>query len=157
MEYNFTKGSMPPIYMLLNCTAHLFGPRLYEQFFFEHDLEIIRMFYDNNQRYMLHHCGYFDIFASMYRRIPHADMVQIGSSSNPQIALEAFPEADIEYVVSPIEVLTYSKEQLRDRVTGLLSSAGDGLDRFSLVVADLETGTPDENIVEIYNCCKNIV
>ena len=156
MEYNFTKGSMPPMFMLLNCAAQLFGPKCYEEFLFERDMEIIRMFYDHRQRFMLHHCGHFDSFIPVYRRIPHVDMIQIGFTSDPRKALEAFPEADVEYIFSPYEAMRLARKDLRKRVRELLSGVRGETHRFSMVVADLETGAPDENIVEIYNCCKNI-
>ena len=154
LAYNFTKGSMPPIFMLLNCAAPLFGPDLYEKFFFHSDLEVIQALCDHGQRFMLHHCGHFDNFIPLYRQIPHADMIQIGHTSDPAKALEAFPEADVEYVVSPYEALRFSKEEMRKKTMRTLEAARGQEHRFSIVAADLEIGTPDENLVEIYRCCK---
>ncbi|MCL1854151.1 MAG: hypothetical protein FWF86_00330 [Clostridia bacterium] len=154
MAFNFAKGSMPPIFMLLNCATQIIGPKAYEEYFFTHDMNIIRMFYDHQQRFMLHHCGHFDHFIPVYRKIPHVDMIQIGFTSDAGKALDAFPEADVEYIFSPYEVMNSSREALRKRTLDLLSRIRGEERRFSIVVADLETGVPDENIVEIYNCCK---
>jgi len=155
MDYNFKKGSMPEIYMLLLCTVQLMGPKLYEEFFFKHDYEIIEKFYAHNQKFQLHHCGCFDEFIPIYRKIPHIDMIQIGFQSDPRLALEAFPEADVEYIYSPYKMLNMTSDQIREYTNVILERAKGEEHRFSIVAADIEVGTPDENIMVVYECCKN--
>ena len=81
-------------------------------------------------------------------------MIQIGYTSNLEKTLDAFPEADVEYIFSPVEVMNFTIEEINNKVNSLLKAAKGNEHRFSIVVADLEIGTPDENIVEIYKCCK---
>ena len=96
-----------------------------------------------------------DDFIPVYRQILHMDMVQIGYTSDPVKALEAFPEADVEYIFPSAEVLRFSKQELRERVKRLLDTVAFAAHRFSILVADLDVGTPDENVNEIYDCCKH--
>ena len=103
---------------------------------------------------MLHHCGKFDYFIPSYRRIPHVDMLQIGYESNVEAALEAFPESDVEYCFSTYLLMNGSRNEVRDKTNEILENARGNWNRFSITIGDMDFYTPDENLVELYECCK---
>jgi uroporphyrinogen-III decarboxylase len=154
MDYNYRTDSFPEFSMIANCTAVMVGPSRYENSLYSYDRNIIQRFYDRNQKFMLHHCGKFDNFIASYRRIPHIDMLQIGFESNVKSALEAFPEAILEYLYSPYLLMHGSRSDIREKTNEILESSQGNWDRFSIAVADVDYGVPDENLLEIYECCK---
>ena len=154
IDYNNKVNSFPNIEKIGNCTAIMIGPERYEESLFSYDRDIIQRCYDINKKIMLHHCGKFDNFIPSYRRIPHADMLQIGYESNIKNALEAFPESDVEYFFSPYLIRNGSRNEIEGKTNEILESARGNWDRFSIILPDIDYGSPDENVSEVYECCK---
>lgn len=157
MDYNYKMNSFPEFSMIANCSVIMVGPKRYEESLFSYDRNIIQRFYDRNQKFMLHHCGKFDNFIASYRTIPHIDMLQIGFESNVKSALEAFPEAQLEYLFNPYLLRNGSRSEVKEKTKEILEGARGNWSRFSIAVADIDFGFPDENILEIYECCKKVV
>jgi uroporphyrinogen-III decarboxylase len=154
MDYNYKVHSFPSFVMIPNCTVIMVGPARYEESLFSYDLDMCQYLNKRNQKFMLHHCGNFDHFIKSYRRIPYIDMLQIGYESNIRAALEVFPEADVEYIFDTFLLLHGSRSEIRDKTNEILESTHGNWDRFSMVVADIDQTSPDENLLEIYECCK---
>lgn len=155
LDYNAAHHSLPPVVVLLNCTVPLIGPNSYARCLFDADMKIISKLYELNQKFQLHHCGNFDDYIDIYRKIPHVDMIQVGFTSDPVLALEAFPEADVEFILDPYFFRDSDKKQIHDYITQLLEKTKKYHSRFSFALGDIDIGTPDENLVELYSCCKN--
>ena len=153
-DFNFKHKSMPEVMPLCNCTADLIGPRLYEIGQLDYDIRMINYLNANNQKVMLHHCGFFDRFVTVYNKLPQLDMVQIGPDSSPRIALEAFPNAHVDYCFSSVWLTSASRSEVINKTNQLLDEARGNWHRFSVNIADIDVDMPESYLMDIYECIK---
>jgi hypothetical protein len=103
----------------------------------------------------LHHCGTFDRYASLYRGLGKLQWLEIGMSSDIRLALETFPEAEtVSYILDPYLMLRGTSTEVEARVRSALEGARGHWSRFHVAVADIEFGTPDENLAVVYETVR---
>ncbi len=151
-HYNFNYSDMV---MLCNCTVMMISPQFYENHFLKFDLEIQKIVRSLNQKFAIHHCGVFDRYASVYRKIPHIDFLAVGWNSDVKAALEMFPEATVQYLISPAFLLSETAGRVAEKINSLLKSAGGNINRLRLEVSDIEFGTSKDNLVRLYKTVSN--
>jgi len=139
-------GSKPEVFWNQNCTVPLCGPRIYERYLLEHEKALHGSSGRLGIGYGIHHCGCFDEYASLYRQIETVGMIQIGSDSNVRLALDTFPESQVDYIVSHARIREGPASAIHEWMHALLEAVGPDEERFSLCVPDLEYRTPDDHI-----------
>ena len=132
----------------------LAGPAFYAEALRDYDLALHALAMSIGAEFEIHHCGHFDAFAAAYRPLPRVDFLEVGWGSDVRRALDAFPEALVQHVVSPVFVGSSSRAEVGERIDRILESARGDRHRFSLLVPDLELGTPEENLYEIHERCR---
>ena len=157
MDYNYRIKTSPIIGSLSNCTVIMIGPAIYEESLLSFDMDACQYLYNKKQKVYLHHCGKFDHFIPSYRRIPHVDSLLIGFESNVKAALEAFPEAHVDYFFDTYLLINGSRNEIIDKTNEILESAQGNWDRFSITIPDIDYGSLDENLLEVYECCKKAI
>ena len=155
LDYGMRHDSLPPRIMMPCCSAHLIGPELYEKHFLETDLKVYDKIRETGKIFFLHHCGHFDPFKDVYRKFPKIDLLQVGFSSDPVLALETFPEADVEMFLDPYFFKDETKEVVVDKINDILRKTKGYWERFSFFMCDIDAGVPDENLIALYECCRD--
>lgn len=140
--------------MLANCTVMMVSPKTYESRLLAYDEEMYKLVTSQGRKLTVHHCGNFEKYAAVYRKLPEIHWLEIGWGSDFRLALEIFPEAILSYILSVVFVSTASRQEIRDKIMGILEDTRGNWHRLRLSMADIEAGTPDENLYEIYEVCK---
>lgn len=141
--------------ILTNCTEMMVSPAAYAQRLAVYDRAVYQLVTDQGQTLGVHHCGSFEKYAPAYRRfVPDLAWLEIGWGSDYRLALELFPETPVQYILSAVFVLTASSRQVRQKIEEILEGAAGCWHRFRLSMPDVEAGTPDENLYEVYAVCK---
>jgi len=146
LEYFVSVNNKPETLFHANCTVPLAGPNTYEAFLLDHEQQLYATAARLGMTYSIHHCGHFDRYAPLYRRIEKIDILEIGWGSDLRLVLDRFPEAKVQYIVSHQFVKDGPPHKIREGMKALIDSAGKDVGRLSFNVADIEHGTPDENI-----------
>jgi hypothetical protein len=156
-DFNFKNRSMPEVMPVCNCTADLIGPVLYESGQYDYDVRLLNYLKNNKQKVMLHHCGFFDRFIPVYSKLPKADMLQIGPDSSPRLALEAFPNAHVDYCFSSVWLTKAGRGEVIDKTNQILEETRGNWNRFSVNIADIDVDMPESYLMDIYECIKKAV
>ena len=136
------------------CSVSLAGPKFYVEALRGYDIALQALAMEIGAEFEIHHCGHFDAFPEAYRPIPRVDFLEVGWKSDVRRALDAFPESLVQLVINPVFVSSTPRAEIGDRVDQILEAARGDRHRFSLLVPDLEIGTPEENLYEIYERCR---
>ena len=140
--------------MLTNCTLMMVSPAMFEKSLIDYDLAVFDLVKGQDQLLGVHHCGSFEKYARVYRRIPEISWIETGWGSDIRLTLDLFPEAIVQYILSAVFVSTASRSAVREKIQEILETARGDWNRFRLSMPDVEAGTPDENLLEIYECCQ---
>lgn len=157
IKHNRNDFSFNDLIWLANCTTEMIGPNTYNKFIFDYDVRLYDLITRNQKEFGLHHCGLFDTFIETYRKFKKIDWLEIGAQSNIAKALETFPETIIQYVIDIYFLQIASVGQVKQLMEEILESVNSNRHRFRLHVADIEYGTPDENLIAIYETFKESV
>ncbi|MHB1459568.1 MAG: uroporphyrinogen decarboxylase family protein [Armatimonadota bacterium] len=129
-----------------NCTIPLTGPNIYEDWLLEYEQQASAQMAEIGRKYAIHHCGKFDDYAELYKRVDNVVWLEIGWGSDLRRALDAFPNAWVQYTVDSGLLMNGTKENICQAISSLVDAAGPDISRVSLSVPDIEFGTPDENV-----------
>ena len=146
LDYFVSAGSQPDEFWNQNCTVPLSGPRIYRDYLLAHERELYNAAAERGVGFAIHHCGCFDEYALLYRRIEKVTMVEIGWGSDLRVALDTFPEARVQYIISQQFVREGPPQRIREHMRSLVEAAGADVRQLSFNVCDLEHGTPDDNV-----------
>jgi hypothetical protein len=140
--------------MLTNCTIMMVSPTTYEKRLLSYDLEVERLVASQGQTIGVHHCGSFEKYAHVYQKMQSLTWLEIGWGSDYRLALDLFPKTIISYILSAVFVATSTRQEVREAINHILETTRKDWHRFRMTMPDVEAGTPDENLIEIYECCK---
>jgi hypothetical protein len=146
LDYFRAVGSAPEMLWNQNCTIPLVGPATYERDLLAYDLDLHAQARSRGMAFAIHHCGHFDAYASLYRRVPEVAWIEIGWGSDLRLALDTFPETHLQVIIGHERVMHGTPAAIRDTLRALLETAGPDVGRLSFNVPDLDHGTPDENV-----------
>jgi len=139
---------------ITNCTVMMVSPRLYDEWLLPYDRQVNELALGFGQEFGIHHCGRADDYLDCYRRLPRVDFLEIGTGSDIARVLGAFPRARVQIILSASFVANASLNDVRREIDRVLAAAEGNWPRFSLAMPDVEYGTPDENLLEIWRCCR---
>jgi hypothetical protein len=156
IQANHERFNYREMVMLTNCTVMMVSPALFAQRLFPYDEAIYQQVTRQGQKLAIHHCGNFEKYAPIYRRLPEIAWLDIGWGSDYRLALDLFSETTLQYILSAVFVLTASAVEVQTAIAEILERTrpNDGWRRFRLCMPDIEAGTPDENLYQIFNACK---
>ena len=141
--FEYTYGHLKHRHMILvtNCTVAMISPQLYDDMLFAYDKEISRLateVYDCT--FGVHHCGLIDRYIESYQKLPNVSFVEAGWGSDVKAVLQAFPGANVNYLLSTPFLNEATVAQAREMAENLLKAADGNLSRFSVSAADLDNG-----------------
>jgi hypothetical protein len=141
--------------MLFNCTVPMVGPGTYAERLLGYDAGIAALCRSLGAGFSLHHCGTLDPYTTAYRSLsPRFDWIEIGHTSALRPALDAFPEAEVSLIVSTHLMRNGTAAEVGATIDRILDESRGSWHRLSLNVADIDCGTPDENIFAVYEHLK---
>jgi len=140
-----------------DCASILVGPECYKGRLLGYDRNIGKLAGALGQKIMLHHCGLFDAYSKPYREIANVRLLEIGWGSDVRRALDAFPDAVVQYIVGASFLASSPTELVEKKIRGVLEAARGDWQRLRLIVPDVEYGTPEENVYQVYECCRKAV
>jgi len=154
MAVNCEKFGYKSNIILTNCAVMMISPRMYETVMMDYDRKMWEISSRRHLGLMIHHCGTFDRYRDSYRGLGSIAMLEIGWGSDLRKAMEVFPETKFSYIFDPKFLMRSTRQEIREKVLSILEAARGNLHRLVLAMADVEHGTPDENIAEMVECCR---
>jgi hypothetical protein len=119
---------------------------MYEDF----NLEYENFLADRLQPYGIHYCGSeMERLSEVFSKVHNCEFFDVGWGSDVAQCREVFPDAWLNLRLSPVKLLSCSPKEVKDDVEKLLLDSGP-LDKASVCCINLDHGTPDENVIAIY-------
>jgi len=154
MEINCARFGYKSNIILTNCAVMMISPQMYESVLMDYDRKMWAISSRQRLGFMIHHCGTFDRYRDLYRKLGRIDMLEIGWGSDLRRAMEVFPETKFSYIFDPKFLMRSTRREIREKIREIFDAARGNLPRLVLAMADVEDGTPDENIAEMVECCR---
>ena len=136
-------------HIMMNCTAAVAGARTYSAHVLDYDRAIYNFCVENGIGIGLHHCGRFDDFVNVYSVFRELYFIEIGHTSKIRPVLEAYPNADIQYIVDTKFMYNSTVPSVREFCGEIKEQIRGHENRFHLSIPDLDAGTPDDNIMTV--------
>jgi hypothetical protein len=141
VEYRFATIS--------NCTVNLISPAQYAEFFLPRDRRIAAAF----DTLGIHNCAwnanpYFDLYAT----IPHLGYIDMGIGSDLARARALMPAIRRAVMYTPMDLVNKAADEVRadlERIAGSYAPC-------DVVVADLDSGTPDARVLQVVEWCAQL-
>jgi uroporphyrinogen-III decarboxylase len=132
--------------VVANCTVDMVSPQMYDEELSRYDRRVQQTF--GQTEFGIHHCGNADRYLKTYAQHP-LTYLHIGFRSSVKRARRLFPTAYMGRLLDPVWLLTAEPKDVYDRARCLMEE-GRPLHRFFLDAADIEYGTPDDNLRALF-------
>ena len=142
----------PAIYVHSNCSVQMISPKLYRAAVWPHERRLAQ----EVRPFGIHHCGNnLQLYAASYAELQPV-FCDVGWGSDVARVSQALPDTFLNLRVDPVRMLQRSKEEIQNDVESLLEGVtrGAAKPRFGLCSINMDYGTPDENVMTLYECAK---
>jgi uroporphyrinogen-III decarboxylase len=129
-----------------NCTVNLISPPYYREFIFPYDNQIAKSF----PRFGVHTCNWnVNPYLDSIHALPKVGYMDMGIVSDMRRAKELFPQARRAMMYSPVTLHDATREQIaRD-----MQKVYEDLAPCDIVMADIQSTTPDSRVNELLQIC----
>jgi hypothetical protein len=135
----------PRLFIHANCSVQMISPRSYRAL----HLPVEQRMASRIRPFGIHHCGdNMHRVAAAYAELGIA-FADVGWGSDVTACRTALPGAFLNLRLSPIRMLQCTPAEMAADAEGLLQAAGP-LDQVGLCCINMDYGTPDENILAVY-------
>lgn len=136
---------------LFNCSVDMIGPKTYSEHVLRFDAGIAEYARGINLGAHLHHCGCFDRFEQAYRGLGALYSLEVGFTSSPALAA-SYPlcSGPLYVILDHKTMRNGSRAEVSAHVRGIVEAAGAEKSRLTLLALDMDHGTPDGNIEELF-------
>ena len=132
-----------------NCLVNMVSPQHYREYLLPHDLRIAETF----GLIGIHNCAWnANPYLEHYASIPDVAYVDMGIDTDLDQARTLFPGGRRALMYTPMDVRDKASAELRVDLEQIAARYGP----CDLVFADLESGTPDERVLELARMCAEI-
>ncbi|GMW03565.1 MAG: hypothetical protein AMXMBFR84_46990 [Candidatus Hydrogenedentota bacterium] len=132
-----------------NCLVNLVSPDLYETLLLPFDKQISGAF----EGIGIHNCAWtVDPYLGHYASVPGVSYMDMGLESDFETARALFPEARRAVMYRPTELAGKSEADLMADMERIARELGP----CDLVMADIESGTPDARVQWVVDTCRRI-
>jgi hypothetical protein len=101
----------------------------------------------------VHNCAWrVDPYLEHYARIPRVGYIDMGLASHLPTVRALFPSGRRAVMITPTQFSEAAPESLQDSLQRIAAECGP----CDVVVADLEAGTPDEQVRWLLACCEGL-
>ncbi len=132
-----------------NCLVNMVSARQYEEYLLPFDQRIAAEF----GLIGIHNCAWkADPYLPEYAKIRNVAYIDMGLNSNLPLARDRFPDARRAIMYTPMDVANKTSGDLKMDLERIAREYGP----CDIVFADIEAGTPDERIAELFRLCEEI-
>ncbi|MHC4520045.1 MAG: uroporphyrinogen decarboxylase family protein [Planctomycetota bacterium] len=132
-----------------NCLVNLISPLQYAEFVLPYDRRIASEFDEIG----IHNCAWnADPYLALYATIPSLAYIDMGINSNLEKARTLIPHARRALMYTPMDLADKSMDAIHED----LKRAARDYAPCDIVLADIESGTPDERVLGVIDCCHEL-
>jgi len=132
-----------------NCMVNMLSPKHYQKFVLPYDLRMAEAF----TMIGVHNCAWnANPYLDHYAEIPKVAYIDMGIESNLVKAKALFPKARRAIMYTPMDIANKDYDDLATDLKYIAQNYGP----CDLVCADIDTGTPDKRVHEIYELCEKL-
>lgn len=132
-----------------NCMVNLLSPDQYEEFVLPRDRRLAEAF----SMVGVHNCAWnADAYVPHYATLPRVAYIDMGMESDLVEAKRAFPAGRRALMYTPMDL----KEKALEEIEGDLDRIAREYGPCDLVCADIESGTPDQRILDLFDLCERL-
>lgn len=132
-----------------NCSVNMISPSQYEEFFLPRDGRIAAEF----EIVGIHNCAWnANPYLALYATIPNLGYIDMGIDSNLERARALMPSAHRALMYTPMDLASKPMCDIRadlERVAREYAPC-------DIVLADIESDTPDRRILDVVECCAKL-
>ena len=140
--------------MIFHCANIMIGPRTYSEAILDYDVDTRRKVSELGMVFHIHNCGRAHEYIESYRKLGPVESLDIGTDSDLRQVMEAFPDSKVSYIINARWLKSAALSEIADGMKAIFERASGHLNRLFFNVADIESGTPDENLCQFYQCCR---
>jgi hypothetical protein len=132
-----------------NCSVNMISPEQYEVFLLPHDRRIAAQF----ETVGIHNCAWnADPYLPLYATIPNLGYIDMGVDSNLGNARALIPNTRRALMYTPMDLADKPLDSIRYD----LERTAREYAPCDIVLADIESGTPDERVLDILEMCARL-
>ena len=132
-----------------NCLVNMISPKQYEEFLLPFDSKFAEIFGTIG----IHNCAWDATpYLPIYATVPNVGYIDMGIETDLALAKKLFPKARRAIMYNPKDLATKSIKEIRDDLERIARECGP----CDLVLADIESGTPDERVIEVMELCDEM-
>lgn len=132
-----------------NCLVNMISPQLYERLLLPFDRRFAEIF----RVIGIHNCAWDATpYLSLYATIPNVGYIDMGMETDLPLTKRLFPSARRAVIYKPTDLEGKSIEEIRNDLEKIAEECGP----CDLVLADIESGTPDEKVIKTLEICDEI-
>jgi len=136
-------------YTVSNCLVNMVSPEQYAQYFLDYDVR----FGEEFGAVAIHNCAWnADAYIDAYSKVDTLGYVDMGSDSDLKRVRELIPDARRAYMYTPMDFNNNEWDKVESDVRKIAEEYGP----CDLVIADIESDTPDERVLKVVDLCKEI-
>ena len=148
-ERQLESGVKADFFTVSNCLVNMISPKQYRDILFPFDCRIAEAFGCIG----IHNCAWnADPYIDAYASVPHLSYIDMGLDSDLSRARKTFTNVRRALMYHPTDLVNKSLETLRME----LESVAREYAPCDVVVADIESGTPDERVLAFLELCDRI-
>jgi uroporphyrinogen-III decarboxylase len=130
-----------------NCTVNMFGSSIYENFILPYDKKLCSAF----NLFGLHNCAWtINPYIDLYSKIGQLSYIDMGLDSDFKRIRDVYPNTRRAVMYTPTDLVNKSIEKIRLDISRIYNE----LSPCDIVLADIETGTPDQRVLDFVNLTK---
>jgi hypothetical protein len=136
-------------FTISNCLVNMVSPEKYRDLLLPLDRHIAETY----GLIGIHNCAWnADAYIQHYATIPNVGYIDMGMESDLAAAKDAFPDARRAIMYTPVELTSKPLADIEKDLRHIAREYGP----CDLVLADIESGTPDGRVIEVMELCQRL-
>ena len=141
-----------PLYIHSECSHTMISEQDYEELLLPIDIEWSK----KHRPYGIHYCGRDPHrHAAQFAQIEHLAFLDLGWGGDVKVLREALPEVFFSLRLNPVEINSYSSDELREMISSRVEASGDRW-KTGICCVNMDSEVRDERVDEIYSIAKNL-
>lgn len=141
-----------PLYIHSECSHTMISEQDYEELLLPIDIEWSK----KHQPYGIHYCGRDPHrHAAQFAQIEQLAFLDLGWGGDVKTLREALPETFFSLRLNPVEINSYSSDELREIISSRVEASGD-VWKTGICCVNMDSEVRDERVDEIYQIAKTL-
>lgn len=141
-----------PLYIHSECSHTMISEQDYEELLLPIDIEWSK----KHQPYGIHYCGRDPHrHAAQFAQIEQLAFLDLGWGGDVKTLREALPETFFSLRLNPVEINSYSSDELREIISSRVAASGD-VWKTGICCVNMDSEVRDERVDEIYQIAETL-